>query len=50
MRIIENLIMILPMINTFSEFEAIIMKESGLKDDNLLIPLRMLLTGAPIRA
>ena len=46
MRIIENLIMILPMINTFSEFEAIIMKESGLKDDNLLIPLRMLLTGA----
>jgi len=46
MRIIENLIMILPMINTFAEFESIIMMESGLKDDHLLIPLRMLLTGA----
>jgi len=46
MRIMENLIGILPMIETFDEFKSIIMKESGLKGNNLLNPLRMLLTGA----
>ena len=45
MRIIENLIGILPMIDTFDEFKSIIMKESGLKDKHLLNPLRLLLTG-----
>ena len=45
MRIIENLIGILPMIETFDEFKSVIMKESGLKGKYLLNPLRVLLTG-----
>jgi glutamyl-tRNA synthetase len=46
MRIIEKLILELPMINTFDEFQSTIMKESGLKEENFLKPLRVLLTGA----
>jgi glutamyl-tRNA synthetase len=46
MRIIEKLILELPMINTFNEFQSTIMKESGLKEENFLKPLRVLLTGA----
>jgi len=34
------------MIDTFDEFKLYIMKESGLKGKNFLIPLRLLLTGA----
>ena len=35
-----------PMIKDFSEFEKYIIEESGLKDKNLLKPLRILLTGS----
>jgi glutamyl-tRNA synthetase len=46
MRIMEKLILELPMIDTFDEFQSTIMKESGLKGDNFFKPLRVLLTGA----
>ncbi len=46
MRIIEKLIMELPMIDTFDKFKSTIIKESGLKEEDLLKPLRVLLTGA----
>jgi glutamyl-tRNA synthetase len=34
------------MINDFNEFKAHIMKESGLQGNDLLNPLRLILTGA----
>ncbi|WP_309496760.1 glutamate--tRNA ligase [Sulfurovum sp.] len=46
MRIMEKIIQDAPMIDTFDEFKAYIMKESGLKEKNFLTPLRILLTGA----
>jgi len=46
MRILEKLIQDLPMINTFDEFTSTLMKESGLKEKQLIEPLRVLLTGA----
>ncbi len=46
MRIMEKIIADAPMIDTFDEFISYIMKESGLKDENLFKPLRLLLTGA----
>jgi glutamyl-tRNA synthetase len=46
MRIMEKIIQEAPMIYTFDEFKSYIMKESGLKGRNFLMPLRLLLTGA----
>ena len=46
MRIIEKLIQDLPMIDSFDEFRSTIMKESGLKEEQILKPLQVLLTGA----
>ena len=46
MNMMENLIAILPMIETFDEFKSIIIKESGLEGKNFSKPLRLLLTGA----
>ncbi len=46
MRIMEKLIADAPMIDTFEAFQSYIIKESGLKGESLLKPLRLLLTGA----
>ena len=46
MRTMEDIILNAPMIDDFNEFKAHIIKESGLKGDHLLKPLRLLLTGA----
>ena len=46
MKMIENIIQNAPMINDFNEFKAHIMKESGLQGNDLLNPLRLILTGA----
>lgn len=46
MRILEKCILALPMINSFDEFQATLMKESGLEDQHFHTPLRILLTGA----
>ena len=46
MRTMEVLIQNAPMINDFDEFRSYIMKESGLKGQNFLKPLKLLLTGA----
>lgn len=46
MRILETLIQNGDMIDSFDDFKASLMQESGLKDENLLNPLRLLLTGA----
>ena len=46
MRQLETLVQNAPMINDFDAFKSYMMKESGLKDENLLKPLRQLLTGA----
>jgi glutamyl-tRNA synthetase len=46
MNTIENIIQNAPMINDFNEFKAHIMKESGLQGNDLLNPLRLILTGA----
>ena len=45
MKILEKLIWDLPMINSFDEFNATLIKESGLKNENFSKPLRVLLTG-----
>ena len=45
MKIIQELIQNAPMINTFNEFKSFIAKESKLKEENFLKPLRLLLTG-----
>jgi glutamyl-tRNA synthetase len=45
MRTLETLIQDVPMFSKFSDFESYIMKESGLKDENFVKPLRLLLTG-----
>ena len=42
----EKLILELPMIDSFDEFQSTIMKESGLEGENFFQPLRVLLTGA----
>lgn len=41
----SDIIADLPMINTFEEFESTMMKKSGLKGENFVKPLRLLLTG-----
>ncbi len=46
MHTLEDIIQNAPMINDFNEFEAHIMKESGLKGKDLFTPLRLILTGA----
>jgi glutamyl-tRNA synthetase len=46
MRIIERIIEDAPLFDTFNKLKKYIAKESGLKDENLLKPLRILLTGA----
>ncbi len=46
MKILENIITDAPMINSFDEFKSYITKESGLKEESFLTPLRVLLTGA----
>jgi glutamyl-tRNA synthetase len=46
MRVLEKVIAEAPMIHTFDEFTRYIMKESGLKEEDLFPPLRLLLTGA----
>ncbi len=46
MRIMEKIIQDAPMIDTFDEFKSFIIKASGLKEENFLKPLRVLLTGA----
>lgn len=46
MRIMEKIIQEAPMINTFDKFQSYMMKESKLKEENFLMPLRLLLTGA----
>ncbi|HHH51980.1 MAG TPA: glutamate--tRNA ligase [Campylobacterales bacterium] len=45
MRVIEKIIFNAPYFEEFDEFKKYIAKESGLKGDNLLKPLRVLLTG-----
>ena len=45
MKILEKLIWELPMINSFDEFNATLIKESGLKNENFSKSLRVLLTG-----
>jgi glutamyl-tRNA synthetase len=46
MRKMEILVQNAPMINDFDAFMSYMMKESGLKGENFLKPLRLLLTGA----
>ena len=46
MRILEQHILALPMINSFDAFQATLMKESGLDGQHFHTPLRILLTGA----
>ncbi len=46
MRKMEMLVQNAPMINDFDAFKSYMMKESGLKGENFLTPLRLLLTGA----
>ena len=46
MRIIEDIIAYAPTFETFDQLKRYITKYSGLRGDNLLKPLRMLLTGA----
>jgi len=46
MRIMEKVIFELPMIDTFDDFKAALMKESSLKEESFSQPLRLLLTGA----
>ncbi len=46
MRILEKIILDAPMIDSYEEFTAYLMKESGLKEENFYNPLRRLLTGA----
>ena len=46
MRKMEVIVQNAPMINDFDAFKTYMMKESGLKDENFLKPLRLLLTGA----
>ena len=45
MRIIADVIADAPMIKTFDELKIYIMNKTGLKDENVLKPLRYLLTG-----
>ncbi|MCK4441035.1 MAG: glutamate--tRNA ligase, partial [Sulfurovaceae bacterium] len=45
MRVIERIILNAPYFEDFFEFEKYISKNSGLKGDNLVNPLRILLTG-----
>lgn len=45
MRILADLIADAPMINDFNNFKEYLTKESGLKEDRLLKPLKYLLTG-----
>ncbi|MCK4442614.1 MAG: glutamate--tRNA ligase, partial [Sulfurovaceae bacterium] len=46
MRVIEKIIFDAPYFEEFEEFEKYITKESGLKGNNLIQPLRVLLTGS----
>ena len=46
MRIMEKIISKAPMIDSFDNFKSYMMSESGLKEENLLEPLRLLFTGA----
>ncbi|MCF6244446.1 MAG: glutamate--tRNA ligase family protein [Sulfurovum sp.] len=46
MRTLENVIQNAPMFSKFNDFISYIMLKSELKDGNLFIPLRLLLTGA----
>ena len=46
MHTLEDIIQNAPMIDHFNEFEAHIIKESGLQGNNLFKPLRLILTGA----
>lgn len=46
MRIMEKLIFEAPAFESFDAFKKYIIKESGLRDENLLKPLQILLTGA----
>jgi len=46
MRILEKIINDAPMIESFDDFKNLLMKESGLKGENFIKPLRILLTGA----
>ncbi len=46
MRILEQIIQDAPMFSEFNEFTAYIMQESGLQNEKLMKPLRLLLTGA----
>ena len=46
MRTLETLVQNAPIFKEFEDFKDYLMSESGLKDTNLLKPLRLLLTGA----
>lgn len=47
MRLMEDIIQNAPNINEFNEFISYMIKQSGLKGENLFNPLRLLLTGLP---
>ncbi len=45
MKIMQKVIQDAPMLNSYEEFQSYIMKESGLKGEEFIQPLRVLLTG-----